>query len=204
MIVNLEGSNKAVQVMATQSRRADLLPVELSEVHRAMGRVLSYEYLNRLKLETIEISHVQGPKKGLDIAKDDFTLILTMMRSGLYVAEGFREILNSHARIEFVNGTEDVLELIAERDFSNLHIVLVDSVINTGKSIEDIIDILPKCKSITGACQVMHEGFTASTLANRNDINFITCRISKNFYVGKGKTDTGDRLLGHVPEVQKV
>lgn len=200
MITSLENDSKAVQILATQSRRADINPISLKEIHRTLGQLLSYEYVNFLDLHQIEISHVQGLKKGLDIAPHEFTLILTMMRSGLYVADGFREILGSHARLEFIFEKANIKDIFSKYDVNNINIVIVDSVINTGNSVKNIISSLPGFKSLTVVCQVMHSDFAQSKFANREDINFITCRISKNFYVGNGKTDTGNRLFGLVPE----
>ncbi len=200
MITNLEDSSKAVRIISTRSRRADLSPVQLKEVHRTLGQLLSYEYVGMLNLARVEINHVQGTKKGLDIASYEFTLILVMMRSGLYVADGFREILDSHSRLEFVYEKGDALKIFGSYNLNNVNVVIIDSVINTGKSVKEIIDILPNCKSITIVCQVMHSGFARSSFVVNENIHFITCRISENFYVGNGKTDTGNRLFGHVPE----
>lgn len=197
MIINLEEDNNAIKVISTQSRRADLSPLYLAEVHRTLGRILSYEFIKYLELEEIEIDHVQGKRIGLDISNKDFTLLLVLMRSGLYVAEGFFEILNTNARLIFINNTDDVSKVLKDIDCSNKNIVIVDSVINTGKSIMNIIKRLPKCKSKTCICQVMQAGFVNSA-ENIQEVRFITCRISNNFYIGEGKTDTGNRLFGHL------
>ncbi|KAF1073843.1 uracil phosphoribosyltransferase [Methanogenium sp. MK-MG] len=202
MITSLEDSSKAVQILSTQSRRADLSPVQLKNVHRRLGQLLSYEYVKGLHLEPIDIIHVQGVKKGLDLAPQEFTIILTLMRSGLYVADGFREIFDSHARLEFISEETDLNKILSEYCLEKMNVVLVDSVINTGQSIRKIIDVLPKCKTITVICQVMHAKFVQSSLGECEDIHFITCRISRNFYVGNGKTDTGNRLFGHIPKFQ--
>ncbi|WP_292465188.1 uracil phosphoribosyltransferase [Methanolobus sp.] len=199
MITSLEKSSKAVQILSTQSRRADINPVNLKEIHRTLGQLLSYEYVNSLDLHPIEICHVQGLKKGMDIAPHEFTLILTMMRSGLYVADGFREILGSHSRLEFIDEKTSITQILSKYSLKSINVVIVDSVINTGNSIKKVIDSLPGFKSLTIVCQVMHSEFAQSEFIDRENIHFITCRISQNFYVGSGKTDTGNRLFGFVP-----
>lgn len=201
MIINLDSGSKALQLLNTQSRRADLSPVQLAEVHRSLGRMLSFEYVNRLELETIDISHVQGTKSGLGLGDESFTVVIALMRSGLYVAEGFREILDGQSRLEFINGAEDLPSILKRYNLAETNIVIADSVINSGKSIADILEVMPPCKSVTVVCQVMQERFARSPLANKSESTFITCRISSNYYVGSGKTDTGDRLFGHVPEL---
>ena len=200
MITNLECTSAAVKIISTQSRRADLSPVLLEEIHRKLGRLLSYEFVNTLELEQVEINHVQGRKWGTGISSQDFTLIMVIMRSGLYVAEGFREILDSHSRLEFVYNKNDVLDICSKYNLPVTNIVIVDSVINTGKSISDVLDELPSCRSLTVVCQVMYSGFAKSDYVQNSSTYFITCRISDNFYVGSGKTDTGNRLFGHIPD----
>lgn len=203
MIINLENDSKAAKIISTQSRRADLSPVQLKEIHRTLGQLLSYEYVNKLDLEKVEINHVQGVKNGLDISSSEFTLVLVMMRSGLYVADGFREILGSHSRLEFVYDKNELLSILSQYSLKTMNVVIIDSVINTGKSVKGIIDIFPDCKSLTVACQVMHSDFARSLYAKDANVHFMTCRISENFYVGKGKTDTGDRLFGHIPNLMQ-
>ncbi|WMW25673.1 uracil phosphoribosyltransferase [Methanolobus sediminis] len=200
MITNLESSSAAVKIISTQSRRADLTPVLLEGMHRKLGQLLSYEFVNTLDLEQVEINHVQGRKRGISVSSKEFTLILVMMRSGLYVAEGFREILDSHSRLEFISNKDDVLKICSKYNLSMTNIVIVDSVINTGKSISNVLEELPSYKSLTVVCQVMYSGFAESDLVQNSNVNFITCRISDNFYVGHGKTDTGNRLFGHIPD----
>jgi len=204
MLTCLENSNftNALKIIATQSRRSDLSPVLLSDVHRNLGRLTSYEYVKHFSLDSIEIAHVQGIRKGFGISPDDFTLILTMMRSGLFIAEGFREIIDNHCRRDFIYQHTDVNSIFQNYDCVRVHIALIDSVINTGNSITKMLDSIPKCKSLTVICQVMFKEFAESDLVQCSDIHFITCRISENYYVGRGKTDTGDRLLGHYPEFE--
>jgi uracil phosphoribosyltransferase len=201
MIINLEDNSKAAKIISTQSRCADLSPVHLKEIHRTLGRLLSYKYVDRLDLEQVDINHVQGIKKGLDISSSEFTLLLVMMRSGLYVADGFREILGSNSRLEFIYGKDELLKTLSIYDLKTMNVVIIDSVINTGKSVRDIIDTFPNCKSLTVACQVMHSDFARSFYVKNANVHFMTCRISENFYIGNGKTDTGDRLFGHIPDL---
>jgi len=50
---------KAVQLMATQSRRTDLTPSDLAKVHVDLGRYLAYELVELLDLEECEIHHLR-------------------------------------------------------------------------------------------------------------------------------------------------
>lgn len=184
-----EFTNKnAVQLLATQSRRTDINSIELCKIHFEMGKYLAYQMLDEFELTETEIKHVQGIKTGSELADKSNIVIFALMRAGLYAAEGVRSVF-----------TESQFFPVLEIDNNNLEnkiIILIDSVINTGKSIEKAIEHLRKSKprKIFVATLIMQKD--ALHLSEKySDIYFYALRVSENKYVGKGGTDTGNRLF---------
>jgi len=195
-INNYENEN-IFKILNTQSRVSTLSTVELSKVHEKLGELLSYKLLEEFELSEIEIDHVQGRKSGFGLDSKETLLIIVLMRGGLYVAEGFKNIFDNNYNFEMLNSPNelDQINVIEEEyELENTNIILIDSVINTGKSIKKVIDLLPHDKKIYIVSLVMHKGAKEVFQEYKNLVFFLS-RISENFYVGKGKTDTGDRLF---------
>lgn len=181
-------NKKAVQLLATQSRRTDISSTELCKIHFEMGKFLAYEMLEDFELSETEIQHVQGIKTGVELADKNNIVIFALMRAGLYAAEGVRSVFTDS---QFFPVTE-----IENSDLENKIIIIVDAVINTGKSIEKAIEHLRKSKprKIFVATLIMQKD--ALHLSEKySDIYFYALRVSENKYVGKGGTDTGNRLF---------
>jgi uracil phosphoribosyltransferase len=196
-----EYSNENIfKILSTESRKANLTAGNLAKVHTKLGELLSYKVLDEFILKDIDIQHVQGIRKGKGFPENELFLILVLMRGGLYVAEGFKNIFDGNYIIEFLN--ENNLDLVLNKyDLTKYNIIIVDSVINTGKSILNILDKITiyNMKKIFIISIVMQE----KAVAIFNEISNITCyvaRISKNFYIGKGHTDTGNRLFGTIKD----
>jgi uracil phosphoribosyltransferase len=189
-------SNKNIfKILSTESRRADLPPKELSEVHRKLGELLSFELLEFLNMEEIEIKHVQGIRKSISLSKKEKFIILTLMRGGLYVADGLKNVFDGKYNLEFVFNN-DISFMEKYNNLAEYNLIIVDSVINTGKSIDDLLNQLSfyNFKRLFIVTLVIQEKAVKKYKENDNII-LLTARISKNFYIGKGKTDTGNRLF---------
>jgi len=184
-----EFTNKnAVQLLATQSRRADISSTELCKIHFEMGKYLAHQMLDEFELTETEIKHVQGIKTGCELADKNNILIFALMRAGLYAAEGVRSV--------FTDSQFFPVKEIDNNDLENKIIIVVDAVINTGKSIEKAIEHLRKSKprKIFVATLIMQKD--ALHLSEKYpDIYFYALRVSENKYVGKGGSDTGNRLF---------
>lgn len=183
----------AVQLLATKSRQADLSSVELCSVHFEMGKLLAYKMLEDFPITEIPIHHVQGVRQGVELAQKDDFVIVSMMRAGLYAAEGIRSVFSDGGFVLY-NGLEDL-----ELNLNGKIIIVVDSVINTGKSIERVVTELKSLNpaKIIVATLVMQQD--ATKLADQHrEIDFYALRISANKYVGKGATDTGSRLFNTI------
>lgn len=183
-------SKNAAQLLATQSRRADVDAITLCKTHFEMGKFLAYEILDEFDLRDIEIQHVQGIKTGVELAHKDKVVIFALMRAGIYAAEGIRSV--------FVDSQFELLSDTPSRiiNLEGKIAIVVDSVINTGKSIVKIIDFLiasKPSKIIVVTLIMQREALHLTDIYQ--DVSFYALRISENKYVGKGETDTGNRLF---------
>jgi len=187
------------KVLATETRRSDLTAYQLSEIHKKLGELLSFEILEYVELEEIEIQHVQGVRKSASISKNEKFLILVLMRGGLYLAEGLKQIFNGCYSIEFIFN-ENIETILAKYEETNLYnLIICDSVINTGKSIDNILEITKqkKFKRIFITTLVLQEKIF-DKYEIQQDVILLTARISSNFYIGSGSTDTGNRLFNMI------
>ncbi|EKO3828487.1 phosphoribosyl transferase [Vibrio harveyi] len=126
--------------------------------------------------------------------------VLILMRAGLCFGNGIAdklEQLGSNASIIFVYDdkvSNEDLELIKDKD-----IIIVDAVINSGKSVFGLIDQLPDTTSVKLATTVI----PSSSTELLESYDLYTVRVSNNKYEGAkvqvisgGKgPDTGDRLF---------
>ncbi len=194
----------AVQLLATQSRRTDLSPVQLARSHVDLGRLLAYELVELLPLEPCEIQHPQGVRTGARLAGESDVVILSFLRAGLYVTEGVRELLQLAAVCHVSPTRQNGLD---EADISSLPllagrvVVIVDSVINTGAT---LLPVLEQVRAQMPAMIVVLSLVTPVETAKRleqscPDVHFLLARVSTNQYTGRGATDTGNRLFGTLP-----
>ena len=194
---------KAVKIIATQSRRIDISPYELSQIHIEMGKYLANEILEEIDLAECEIQHPQGIKTGQEIKNEKNILILDFMRAGVYLGDGLRFIFKNSPYFHIYPKRHEGLSKEEINELGRLEeriIILVDSVINTGNTMIPVIEqlIANQPKKIIVTCQVMPYD-TADILEKRfKEVNFYIFRLSYNKYVGKGKTDTGNRLFGNL------
>lgn len=189
-----------VRLLATESRRTDTTPHALTRSHVALGRFLAGELVEHLELEPCEIHHPQGLRQGWRVAGEAKITLLVFMRAGLYVAEGVREILHSasvlHVAPQRGNGLGEV-DLAELDELSPETCIVIDSVVNTGASLEPVLGQLEARKLPTYVLSLVSPIPTAKRLAvTWPGIHFIFARISENQYRGKGRTDTGNRLFG--------
>ena len=203
MVVYDFSERKAIQVLSTQSRRKDLSPYQLSIVHYEIGKLVAANILELFPLEEITIPHPIGVRKGTQIAFEEEIIILTVMRAGLYFADGFRFYFQK-APFYHINPIREIG--ISEKEFRGLPdlncktVVLIDAVINTGNTIIPVIHQIQKVtpKRIVVSCMVLPNGTAKGLIGEFPHIDFCFTRISNNAYVGKGPTDTGNRLFGTI------
>lgn len=194
----------AIQLLATQSRRTDLTPVQLARSHVDMGRFLAYELVERLPLEPCQIQHPQGVRTGARIAKESEVVILSLLRAGLYVTEGVREVLPLAAVCHVSPTREQGLDEAAIRALPSLAgrvVIVVDSVINTGTTLLPVLEqVRTQAPSMIVVLSLVTPVDTAKRLEQTcPDVHFLLARVSTNQYTGVGATDTGNRLFGTLP-----
>lgn len=191
-----------VRLLATQTRRTDLTPHELTRAHIALGRFLAGELVEQLPLESYDIPHPQGVRPGWRIADEPSVALLCFLRAGLYAAEGVREVL-PRAPVLHIAPRRDTglsaeerraVEACGARAF-----VLIDAVVNTGATLEPVLAQLRARPDVAlvAVVALVAPAATAERLALAHpEVHFLFARLSDNQYVGRGATDTGNRLFG--------
>lgn len=189
-----------VQFLATETRKSDMTPHAQGQAQVAFGRYLAAELVEHLDIETCDIQHPQGIRQGWKIAQEQEIALLVMMRSGLYVADGIREVFRE-APMFHVHTTRK--EGLNKSDLAGLKkqrcktCIIIDSVVNTGASLEPILRQLTDRGLRIIVLSLVSPTPTANRLTNDwPDVYFFFGRTSENQYVGKGTTDTGNRLFG--------
>ena len=196
-------SRAAAQLLANQSRRADIDARSLSQAHHEIGRFLGYELAETLELEKYPIQHCQGQREGVRIKEEHRIAVVCLMRSGQYLADGLRDVLRQAPLFPVTPCRSSGL---AEKDVRTIlkasphTIVVVDAVVNTGESLRPV---LTQLAANSGArlhvLAAVAPTPTAEKLAGDFPaVTFEYLRLSENQYVGQGHMDTGDRVFGHV------
>ena len=158
---------------------------KLRETHYSLGVIAANEYLRT------------------EEHRGDRFSILILMRAGLNFGLGIADMLEKfdrHVDIHFVNDdflTDEILNAVVGNK-----VVIVDAVINSGKSLFKVINQLPVDKQ--QKCLVFTTVIPSSSSALLAELNLFTIRTSCNKYKGGKVTkiqngigpDTGDRLFG--------
>ena len=191
----------ACRLLADRTRRSDLDTRDYSEAYADLGRFLACQVMEQFELEEYQIQHCEGPRTGIRIRAEESIGIVCLMRAGLYLAHGCRSVLRrsplhlfSPERDKGLSPKE--LEELASSRLDTL--LIVDSVVNTGKTIRPIF---AQAKALGIRRVIVLAGVSPfeqgnSIAADHPDVPFYFARLSHNSYVGKGGTDTGNRLFG--------
>ncbi|KAG0154474.1 hypothetical protein PDIDSM_42 [Penicillium digitatum] len=192
----------AAKLLMTPMRDASISGPALREAHRQVGWYLATELCTQLiGIEIYHIPHVQGHRTdGHRLLNEKETLIVPLMRGGepmaLGVNDAFPLAMFYHAK--------------APSDLQHHHlkkmvtIVLVDSVVNSGKSILQFVQRIRSLHAtirivvVAGVIQsetVSMSSRIARALGRFDKLNFVALRLSKNQFTGSGTTDTGNRLF---------
>lgn len=128
--------------------------------------------------------------------------ILIMMRAGLPFGLGLADKLETAGNPVAVYFIHHGIDDETKAEIVGKTVILADAVINSGKSIQQIMAILPEAvrQSAILATTVMPQ----ETVSRFEQFNLLTVRVSPNQYQGakvntitQGKgPDTGDRLFG--------
>lgn len=194
MIHIISENNAYLQTLNGKSRNKELRNNKLASLHTQIGEVLGQAMLNFRPTESGFIKTVQNIDCTIQKVSRKNITIVVLMRAGLYVGQGVRNILDSDDQVYLLSNTVNDVDLVYIR---NRDIVIVDSVINSGKTIIKYIDYFKDAKSISCISIVMQSRFT-DIAKKYSDILFLTSRVSDNYYIGAGAIDTGNRLFGTI------
>lgn len=128
----------AAKLLASPMRDASIEGLTLQDARVQTGRFLATQVVTEvICLEKHTIPHLQGQNtSGYRLRDEKRKLIVAMMRGGEPMAKGVYRTFPL-ARYAFAKSPQD----IAWRDVADMaNILLVDSVINTGKSMIDFVE----------------------------------------------------------------
>lgn len=157
----------------------------LRKTHYLLGEILAIEINNKLS----------------NIDRKESIAVFILMRAGLNFGLGIAdklELLSNSVSIYFVHN--DILD--KNIHLNNKNIIIVDAVINSGKSLDRFLSQFPK--DIISSIIVATTVIPKSSINLLTNMNLFTVRVSENQYQGaqvsevkNGKgPDTGDRLFG--------
>jgi len=195
----------ASKILATAHRDARISGHALRAAHQRAGWYLSMNFISDIigVEETPErIPHVQGnTTTGHRLRNEEHTLIVALMRGGEPMAFGVSEAFPAagflHAKVandltkEHLQGVETIL--------------LVDSVINSGKTVVEFVqhvrNVRGKAVRIVVVAGVVQAGAVESEavfggMVEKDEmLDVVALRMSENKFTGRGGTDTGNRLF---------
>ena len=194
-------NDNAAKLLATPMRDAANAGPALRTAHRYVGWYLGVEYITSIiGLETRPIRHVLGrPEAGSRLRHEGRTTIVALMRGGEPMASGVSDAFPLawflHAK-KAGDITLDYLEAQAT-------VILVDSVVNTGKTIVDAVRHIRKLHAtirivvVAGVVQkeCVSKNSLKDALAGLMGIHLVTLRYSDTKFTGSKATDTGNRLF---------
>lgn len=188
------------KLLATPMRDANVSGPKLQDAHRCVGWYLATHFLpGIIGTETYEVPHVQGnTTEAHRLLDENRTLIVPLMRGGEPMAFG---IWNAFPLAVFLHA-KDTNDITQEHLNGVKTVVLVDSVVNSGKSMADFVEAVRDldCKIrivvVAGVVQaaVIKHGVLKDA-ARKEETHVVALRVSENSFVGRKTTDTGNRLF---------
>ncbi|MCJ1281499.1 hypothetical protein MMC26_000819 [Xylographa opegraphella] len=197
----------ATKLLATTMRDAAVAGPALRESHRRVGYYLALEFLaDVMGLEQPPIRHVLGHQTtGYQFLHERQTTIVALMRGGEPMAFGVSDALPLAMFVHAADADEVELHHLQ----GQLTVILVDAVVNTGKTVIEFVQHIRKLHAtirivvVAGVVQdqCLSGGSLNQTLARYPNIHLITLRLSSTKFTGSGTTDTGNRLFNtiHLP-----
>lgn len=183
------------------TRDASVSGARLREAHGKIGTYLVWEFLSDvLGVEAYPTQHVQGHRiNGYRIMHERETTIVALMRGGEPMALGLSEAMPL-AMFVHAKSPDDIKREHIEKQRT---VILVDSVINSGKSVIEFIEHTRKMHKtirIIVVAGVVHKGAVIrgtrlSSALGEYGVPVYALRLSENRFTGRGGTDTGHRLF---------
>ena len=165
-----------MRLLVNKTRQAELTGPSLAEAHREVGKRLAGSVARHYPLEDVLIKHVTGSSTGVKLQ-----------------AEGIWTSLPGSALVHYSEGSN-----LHESPTGGRPVVIVDSVINTGRSIRDVLKAVVNLQpsNLSVAALVAYRPTLEILVGEFPSVDFHIARISDRSYVGQGSTDTGARLFG--------
>jgi len=195
----------ASKILATPQRDARMSGHALRAAHQRAGWYLSMTLISDiLGVEEIPggIPHVQGNMTtGHRLRNEEDTLIIALMRGGEPMALGVSEAFPAAGFLHAKNPID-----LKEEHLSGVKIVLlVDSVVNSGKSVVEFVEHIRgiggkgvRIVVVAGVVQagaVQEEAVFGAMLKADEMLEVVMLRMSDNKFTGRRGTDTGNRLF---------
>ncbi|KAL8807552.1 MAG: hypothetical protein Q9200_004628 [Gallowayella weberi] len=194
----------AAKLLATPMRNSAVAGPALREAHRQAGQYLARGFVAEIiGLELAPIQHVLGrPTSGYQLCREKQTTIVALMRGGEPMASGVNDVF---PLAMFVHA-KDTNDLKFHHLDGQATLILVDSVINTGKTIVDFVKHVRKLHAtirivvVSGVIQAQcvsgsNDGSLVQNLASYACLHIVGLRLSETSFVGSRQTDTGNRLF---------
>ncbi|KAK2460059.1 hypothetical protein APHAL10511_007936 [Amanita phalloides] len=191
----------AAKLLMTPMRNAMVAGPALRKAHGEVGSYLAIEFLTgMIGLEEYTIPHVQGHStSGFRLRHEQRTTIVALMRGG----EPMALSVNSVFQLAMFVHAAQPSDIKRHHLHQQRNVLLVDSVVNSGKSVADFIQHIRSLDStiriivIAGVVQAqsLSEGVFSQALEHDMNLSIVALRLSNNQFTGKGTTDTGNRLF---------
>ncbi|KAK7023302.1 uracil phosphoribosyltransferase [Favolaschia claudopus] len=192
----------AAKLLMTSMRNAQVCGLALQQAHADAGWHLATTLLPKLvDLEEAALPHVQGGQTtGYRIRGEEKTVVVALMRGGEPMARGVWRAVPGAMFVHAKKPEELTPDHLADRET----VLLVDSVVNSGKSVKEFVQRIrsnnPSIRIVvvTGVVQsgaLESGGVLGEILVEDENVGVVALRVSENKYTGKGGSDTGNRLF---------
>ncbi|KLO89158.1 2-3-cyclic-nucleotide 3-phosphodiesterase [Fusarium fujikuroi] len=191
----------AAKLLMSPKRDAAVFGPKLRKAHANVGRYLATEYVSELiGLEDYAIPHVQGHKTtGYYLRNEATTSIIALMRGGEPMAFGVSEVFPQAMFID----ASSVGDVKMHHVQGQSNVILVDSVVNSSKSVTEFIKRVVRLEPninitvVAGVVQAeaIAEDHLFAKVMRRHGAGLVALRVSENKFTGTETTDTGNRLF---------
>ena len=196
-------NQSAAKLLMTPMRDAGVAGPALRAAHSNVGWYLATELVTRtdmIGLEEYSILHVQGHQtNGHRLRYEKQTAIIALMRGGEPMAFGINSAFPLAMLVHATKPSEIKTHHLQKRH----NVLLVDSVVNSGKSVVEFIEHIRSLDAtiriivVAGTVQAksLSEGPFFQALERDKSLSLVALRRSDNKFTGSGITDTGNRLF---------
>lgn len=193
------GTSRTSKPLASSTRDARLSGPALQKAHHKIGWYLAMHYLTKvIDLESFKLPHVQGGTSvGHRLLGEARTTIIALMCGGEPMAFGVHEAFPGASFVHATQPSDIKLDHIRNQE----NIILVDSLINSGRSISEHVNHIRAFKFpariivIAGQEEALQENGLVEQLCGYGRLSIICLRTSANKFTGRSGTDTGNRLF---------